>query len=239
MADTFENRERVLRSCFLFADTSADSLKPIVDASRIETHRRGAQIFAADDPADGLRIILSGQVRIWMADADGRELTLSFLGEGDPFGEIALLDGMPRTAHASAVEVTECLFLHSSAMETALEDDPGLARELILSMCELMRRNLETISSFAFVGLDARLAQVLYALAFDHAEIDGGVAKFTRKFSQTDLAQLLGVTREAVNKRFKVLEGDGLVVVNSGHMELPDMQALGERAKILDSTKHV
>lgn len=239
MADRMYDKEQVLRSCFLFSELSAESLAPIVEAARIETFRRGAQIFAADDQADGLRIVLSGQVRIWMADPDGRELTLSFLGEGDPFGEIALLDGMARTAHATAVEATECLFLHQAAMEKALENDPSLARELILSMCELMRRNLETISSFAFVGLDARLAQVLYALAFDHADMANGAARFTRKFSQTDLGQLLGVTREAVNKRFKVLESDGLVVMNAGHMEIPDMQALGERAKILDTNRHV
>lgn len=239
MTDIMQEKERVLRSCFLFSDISPESLRPIVEAARVETFRRGKQIFAADDAADGLRIILSGQVRIWMADSEGRELTLSFMGEGDTFGEIALLDGMPRTAHASAVEDSTCLFLGQSAMDRALETDKALAKELILSMCELMRRNLETISSFAFVGLDARLAQVLYALAFDHAEISDGHARFTRKFSQTDLGQLLGVTREAVNKRFKVLEGDGLVIVEGGRIEIPDMQALGLRAKILDDTKHV
>ena len=233
-----EDKHRILRSCFLFADASTESLAPIIQASRTETHRRGAEIFAADDPADGLRIVLSGQVRIWMADAQGRELTLNFLGEGDPFGEIALLDGLPRTSHATAIEKTQCLFVPKGAMERALEDDPSFAQQLILSMCELMRRNLSTISGFAFDGLDARLAQTLYNLAFDHAELDGNTARFQRKFSQTDIAQLLGVTREAVNKRLKALEADGLVEVDAGHMVIRDMNLLGERGELSDAPKN-
>ena len=232
-----DDKDRILRACFLFADATDASLAPIAAASRSESYRRGASIFAAEDPADGLRIVLSGQVRIWMADSQGRELTLAFLGEGDPFGEIALLDGLPRTAHATATEMTRCLFVPKSAMERALDEDPSFAPQLILSMCELLRRNLGTISGFAFEGLDARLAHMIYNLAFDHAELDGEMARFQRKFSQTDLAQLLGVTREAVNKRFKALEAEGLVLVEGGFMIVNDMQALAERAEIADVPK--
>ncbi len=232
-----DNKDQILRACFLFADASDTSLVPIVKASRTESYRRGAEVFAADDPADGLRIVLSGQVRIWMADSQGRELTLAFLGDGDPFGEIALLDGLPRTAHATATEATRCLFVPKAAMERALVEDQKFAGQLILSMCELLRRNLGTISGFAFEGLDARLAQVLYNLAFDHAEIDGSTARFQRRFSQTDIAQLLGVTREAVNKRLKGLEADDLVVVEGGRMIIRDMTALAERAEIADVPK--
>lgn len=234
MGADVDDKDQILRSCFLFADASDESLAPIVQASRTETHGRGTPIFAAEDPADGLRIVLSGQVRIWMADTQGRELTLNFLGEGDAFGEIALLDGLPRTSHATAVEATSCLFVPKAAMERALAEDASFAQQLILSMCELMRRNLGTISGFAFEGLDARLAQMLYNLAFDHAELDGNTARFQRKFSQTDIAQLLGVTREAVNKRLKALESEGLVDVDSGTMVIRDMAALAARGEMSD-----
>lgn len=233
-----EEKDRILRACFLFSGASSDSLAPIVQASGTESFHRGAEIFAAEDPADGLRIVLSGQVRIWMADTQGRELTLNFLGEGDAFGEIALLDGLPRTSNASAVEATKCLFVPKSAMERAIADDPSFAQQLILSMCELMRQNLGTISGFAFEGLDSRLALALYNLAFDHAEIDGNTARFQRKFSQTDIAQLLGVTREAINKRFKALESAGLIEVEAGRIVIHDMQALSERAEMSDVAKN-
>lgn len=233
-----DDKVKILRSCFLFSDASDSSLAPIAQTAQVETFRRGTAIFAAEDPADGLRIVLSGQVRIWMADAQGRELTLNFLGEGDTFGEIALLDGLPRTSHATALEVTQCLFVPKVAMERALAQDPSFAHQLILSMCELMRRNLGTISGFAFEGLEARLAQMIFNLSFDHAELDGNSARFTRKFSQTDIAQLLGVTREAVNKRLKVLEAENLVVVEGGFLVIRDLQKLRERAELSDTAKN-
>ncbi len=215
-----------LRQCYLFAELTEDSLAPLAAATSVQSYHRKHPIFAAQDEADGLRIVLLGQVRIWLADEEGHELTLSFMGAGDAFGEIALLDGLPRSANATAQEPTECLFSPAVALENALSTYPRLARHLIHSICEIMRRNLGTISSFAFVGLDARLARLLHELALDHASLDGPAAAF----SQTDLALLLGVTREAVNKRLKILERDGLVRVKGGLMVLPDLAALAARA---------
>ncbi|MEL6573470.1 MAG: Crp/Fnr family transcriptional regulator [Pseudomonadota bacterium] len=218
-----------LRRCYLFAELPEESLAPLAAACNVETFPKKREIFAAEDEADGLRIVMSGQVRIWLADEEGHELTLNFMGAGDAFGEIALLDGLPRTANAATVEATECLFLPGRALESAIETDPRLARHLIHSVCEIMRRNLGTISNFAFVGLDARLAKLLLELALDHATTEGQSALFSRRFSQTDLALLLGVSREAVNKRFKALEKDGLVRVQDGTMILPDLAALSDR----------
>ena len=226
-----DDRIRAIRGCYLFAGAQDESLAPLARASHVESHGRDAVIFAAEDEADGLRVVLSGQVRIWIADTESRELTLAFMGPGDAFGEIALLDGLPRTANATALERTTCLVLPTAAMQAALDRDAALARHLVLSLCELLRRNLGTISGFAFAGLGARLAQKLHELALDHAEITGREARFSRHFSQTDLALLLGVTREAVNKRFKVLQHDGLVALDGGMLVIPDLPALAARAE--------
>ena len=226
------DRAATLRKCHLFAGLAPESLAPLARASAIHVTDRGAQVFAAGDTVDGLRIVISGQVRIWIADREGRELTLVFAEPGDPFGEIALLDGLPRSANATALEATRCLFLPARAVETAMVADPGLARHLILSLCEILRRNVDTISGFAFSALDARLARRLYDLAHDHAEITGRSARFTRRYSQTDLAQLLGVTREAVNKKLRALEHDGLVSRAGSSLSLPDLPALAKRAQI-------
>jgi len=232
MSALADERAATLRKCHLFSGLAPESLAPLAQASSIRVTQSGVEIFAAGDTVDGLRVVISGQVRLWIADREGRELTLLFAEPGDPFGEIALLDGLPRSAAATALETTRCLFLPVSAVETALAADPAFARHLILSLCELLRRNVETISGFAFSGLDARLAHRLYDLAHDHAEITGQSARFTRHFSQTDLAQLLGVTREAVNKKLRALEHDGLVLRNGTTLSLPDLPALAARAEI-------
>jgi len=227
-----DERAAILRRCHLFAALAPDSLAPLARASSIRVTERGAGIFAAGDAVDGLRVVVSGQVRLWIADREGRELTLIFAEPGDPFGEIALLDGLPRSAAATATETTRCLFLPARAVEAALAADPAFARHLILSLCDVLRRNADTISGFAFSGLDARLARRLYDLAHDHAEITGQSARFIRHFSQTDLAQLLGVTREAVNKKLRALEHDGLVLRTGASLILPDLPALAARAEI-------
>jgi len=226
MTSPDSSKDEILRSCYLFAEAEASSLDPLVAASSFQSYQHKTEIFAAQDEADGLRIVLSGQVRVWLADRDGREFTLRFMQPGDTFGEIAMLDGLPRTATASAVENTTCLFLPSEAMVQAMETDIALARCLIHSLCELMRRNLGTISSFAFVGLYERLVHLLHELAHDHATFQDGGAVFARKFSQTELALLLGVSREAVNKRFKVMVNDGLVQVKRGYITIPNTAAL-------------
>ena len=211
-----QEKTRIIRGCYLFDGVEPEGLSPLARASSFQDHGAGQSIFMAGDDADGLRVVLSGCVRIWIADEEGRELTLGFMEAGDPFGEIALLDGLPRTANATSLEASRCLFLPMAAMEAALAADPALARHLLLALCELLRRNLGTISGFAFAGLGARLARKLYELAMDHAEITGGTARFSRRFSQTELALLLGVTREAVNKRLKALEHDGLLSRDAG-----------------------
>lgn len=231
-----DERAAILRKCHLFTALAPHSLAPLARACSIRVTESGAGIFAAGDAVDGLRVVISGQVRLWISDQEGRELTLVFAEPGDPFGEIALLDGLPRSASATATETTRCLFLPARAVEGALASDPALSRHLILSLCEVLRRNADTIGGFAFSGLDTRLARKLYDLAHDHAEITGRSARFTRQFSQTDLAQLLGVTREAVNKKLRALEHDGLVLRTGATLTLPNLPALAARAEIEDKS---
>ena len=161
---------------------------------------------------------------------EGRELTLALLEPGEVFGEIALLDGLPRSANATAIEKSECLLTPASAFSAALMHDHQLAVHLIELLCEMLRRNNEAIGAFAFLGLDGRLAQKLHDLAMAHAVLDDGAARFTRRFSQLDLAQMLGVSREAVNKRLSIFAHDGLVLQTDGLFEIPDLSALSARA---------
>ena len=216
----------IIRTCQLFDGASDECLKPLVSASSIKSYEKGVVVFSANDEADGLRIILKGSVRVSLGDSEGRELTLALMSEGECFGEIALLDGQPRTANVVAAEHLECLFLPGDVVQKAIENDPKLTQALVLSLCKRMRRNMETIGSFAFVGLGARLAQLLIELSESHAEVRGGKAQFTRRFSQAELASLLGVTREAVNKRFKALQYDQLVDLKNSYIVIPNIGEL-------------
>ena len=220
-----------LRNCYLFANANEQTLEKLGRSSRIVKHSAGTTLFDAGDESNGLHIVLSGLVRIWVSDIEGRELTLALLEPGDPFGEISLLDKLPRSASATAIEDTSCLMTPVEALDTALEQSPKLARHLIQLLCEILRRNTRELSGFAFLGLDARMAQKLYELALAHAETDGRSARFTRRFTQTELSQMLGVTREAINKRLAALAHDGVVIQSDGHFVIPDLDALAKRAR--------
>ena len=225
-----EKWEHALSDCYLFTGADPQSILALTAASHVLTSPTGKTLFQTGDAANGLHIVLSGLVRIWIADSDGRELTLALLEAGDPFGEIALLDGLPRTANATVVERSECLVLPCRAMETVLARDPALARHLIQLLCELLRRNTQTIGGFAFSGLGGRLALKLYELALSYGKLESNNARMTRRFSQSDLASMLGVTREAVNKRMAALAHDRLVFVEDGYIVVPDLAALAARA---------
>ncbi len=221
-----KDKAAIIGRCYLFAEANSKSLVQLAGRSSIEKLAKNAPLFMAGDEADGLRIVLDGLVRIWINDADGRELTLTLLEPGDAFGEIALLDGQPRSASATAIEPTSVLLLRRSVFDEVLQSDTHLARHLILLLCDILRRNTEDLRGFAFHDLGARLAQKLHELAIAHATIDKGSARFTRKFSQTELAQMLGASREAVNKRLAAMSHDGLLTMENGLIEIPDLKAL-------------
>lgn len=223
---TEKDKVAIISGCYLFVEADSESLVQLAGRSSIEKLAKNAPLFMAGDEADGLRIVLDGLVRIWINDADGHELTLTLLEPGDAFGEIALLDGQPRSANATVIEPTSLLLLRRPVFEEVLQSDTHLARHLILLLCDILRRNTEELRGFAFHDLGVRLAQKLHELAIAHAAIDKGSARFTRKFSQTELAQMLGATREAVNKRIAAMSHDGLLRIENGLIEIPDLTAL-------------
>lgn len=223
--------EAALRNCFLFSTLSDKTVLALSKVCISAVHKKGTDIFAMGDEADGLRIILQGAVRVWISDEDGRELTVAMLEKGDSFGEIALFDELPRSATASALERTRCLFLPRAMVVSLLDDSPGFATEVIRSLCEILRRNTDEMSAITFRSLDNRLARKLSELSFSHAQVDGNTARFTRKFSQGDLAKMLGVTREAINKRMTMFASEGIVEMDGGFIVIPALDTLAARMK--------
>jgi CRP-like cAMP-binding protein len=227
MTEAKTDKADVIRQCYLFAEAGAQSLGRLAAQSQFETVPKRKAIFAEGDASDGLRIVVSGLVRIWINDAEGRELTLNLMEAGDAFGEIALLDGAARTANATAEEPTRYLLLRQSSFDAVLAEEPALARHLIALLCERVRANTADLYGFAFQDMQARLAGKLYELALSHSEMPGdNTARFTRKFSQTELAAMLGATREAINKRLAALSGQGVVAIEGGWLTILDLQAL-------------
>ena len=224
-------RAQLLAKSFLFRGLETNLLERV---ARLSLPRRlgvGETLFWEEEPADALYGVARGLIRIWVHGPDGRELTLNLMESGDFFGEIALLDGLPRTASASALADTEMLSVPRAAFLDLMKAEPKLALHIIELLCERLRHNTDRIRDAAFLDLGTRLAKTLEALALGHGtESDEGIL-ITAKLNQSELAQLLGVTREAVNKQLKQFADAGLILSKGGRIIVRDSDGLAARGR--------
>lgn len=225
-----ETRASVIAGSFLFRDLGPDLLERVVRLSRMQRYRRGTFIFQMGDEGDALYGVAQGMIRIWIPGADGRELTVALMERGDIFGEIALLDGLPRTANASAIDDTVLIAIDRPHFMDLLEREPRIARHIVELLCERLRASTDRFSEDAFLSLKARLAKRLEALMIGYGEKCPEGMRIGLKLSQTDLANMLGVTREAVNKQLGIWTQRGLIQHTRGSLTIRDPQGLKREA---------
>lgn len=217
-----EQKEQLIRSSFIFRELDPDLLASLAKLSRSRFLAKGALLFNQGDDADSLYAVADGLIRISVSGDPGRELVLGLMEPGDVFGEIALLDGLPRTASAHAAEDSVLLEIQRARFLELLEKESRLARHIIELLCERLRDNTDKLSEYAFLGLRERLAKKLQALAIGHGREEKTGVSIDLKLSQTDLAQMLGVTREAINRQLKAWSQEGILKVEHGHIVVLD-----------------
>jgi CRP/FNR family cyclic AMP-dependent transcriptional regulator len=221
-------KEKLIRNSVIFGGVDDELLRALVQLSRTRRVRKGTMLFQQGDEGDALYGVVDGLIRICIAGESGKELTLGLMETGDIFGEIALLDGLPRSADAYAAEDSTLLVIDRAQFLPMLERGGRLARHVIELLCERLRENTERLGEHAFLNLGARLARKLHALAIAHGRHDGGAVVIDVKLSQTELAQMLGVTREAVNKQLQQWTRQGLLRLERGHITIADEKKLAE-----------
>jgi CRP-like cAMP-binding protein len=146
----------------LFAGLSADELAGLATGLRARQYARGEVVFLAGDPGSSLCIVESGRVRLGFSSPDGRERSLALLGPGDFFGELALLDGRPRSADAVATEPSRLLLLPRESFLQSLRSHPELAITLLGVLSERLRRDAQLLQDAAFLDVPGRLAGTLF-----------------------------------------------------------------------------
>jgi CRP-like cAMP-binding protein len=219
-------KEKLIRNSVIFGGLDDDSLRALVQVSRTRRLRKGTMLFQQGDEGDALYGVVDGLIRICIAGESGKELTLGLMEPGDIFGEIALLDGLPRSADAFAAEDVTLLVIDRTQFTPMLERGGKLARHVIELLCERLRENTERLGEHAFLNLQARLARKLQALAMAHGRRDGHGITINVKLSQTELAQMLGVTREAVNKQLQAWTKQGVLRLERGHITIAEEKKL-------------
>jgi CRP-like cAMP-binding protein len=226
-----EHKERLLRGSFIFRDLQPDLLERLAALSNVLRVPKGAVLFQQGDEGDSLYAVIDGLVRISVSGQGGRELIIGLFEPGDVFGEIALLDGLPRTASSEAEDDSTLLVIHRASFLELLAQESGLAQHVIELLCERLRETTDRLGEYAFLNLRCRLAKKVQALAIAHGHHEPSGVRIGLKLSQTDIAQMLGVTREAVNKQLKAWCQEGLIALERGTITVKNMPGLAAAAR--------
>lgn len=204
----------------LFRNASPALIDGLVKFATVRRLRANEEIFAKGDPGQSLLGVLSGRVCIYTISPDDEEIFLNLMEPGEIFGEIALLDGHPRTASARAMTELDLLQIHRDHFVPYLRQYPELSLSLIPMLCARIRMNVEFIEDAVFLHLPARLAKRLLALGDVHGVEERGSIRLRVKLSQQDLARMVGATRERVNKELGLWRERGLIAIEEGRISL-------------------
>lgn len=221
-----EERGALLRQTYLFNGLEEDILNRLIERSHVVRVKRGERLFEQNDEGDTLYGVFEGAIKISVSGPAGKEYTITIMEPGDILGEIALLDGLPRTADATAVQDSVLLALHRTHFLPILDNEPRLARHLVDMLCERLRLANENTADVAFLSLGQRLAKRLIGLAIAYGKsVDDGTM-IDLKLSQNDLAMMTSATREAINKQLHSFIEVGLIKLEKRQITVTDMKAL-------------
>jgi len=220
-----------LQQCALFAHVEPAGLRVLADAMVRRRFRRNEVIFHQGDPGDALHVVSSGAVKIVLPSPEGDEAIIATLRPGDFFGELALLDSAPHSATATAVEPVETLSLGRAPFQHLLDEDRGLRSALLSGLAAELRRLTGHVEELHFLDLAGRLAMRLVRLARDRDPSAEGEVHLDWPFTQSDLAAMIGGTRQSVNKLLSRLVEDGLLLIEHDTLVISDLGALAERAE--------
>lgn len=188
----------------------ADPLvRELARGGQVRSMARNTIFIDEGDKGDSLFVILSGRVKVFVADADGREMVLDIHGPGDYVGELAL-DGRPRAASVMAMEPTVCSVLTRDALRTAIIANPDLAMNLIGTLIERLRIATEKVRNLALMDVYGRVARLLLSLAVEQPD---GRMVVPERLTQQDIADRVGASRDMVSRIFKDLTTGGYVTV--------------------------
>ncbi len=195
------------------------------------TLERGSVLFSEGEPGDRLYVVTDGKIKLGARSNDGRETMLAVLGPGEMFGELSLFDPGPRTATASALTEARLLGLGHDDLTPWLTGRPEVARSLLQALAQRLRRTNEAMADLVFSDVPGRVAKALLDLAarFGKAEPDGAI-EVTHDLTQEELAQLVGASRETVNKALADFQNRGWIRLEQRTVTLVEIERLSRRA---------
>jgi CRP-like cAMP-binding protein len=217
---------RLFENCVLFSGLSTEERAVIVAQARIRTFNAGETVFTIGSPGDQMMAVLSGTVRISVPSPDGKELLLTIIQPGEVFGELAVLDGKERSADAIAENLCTLAILHRHDVLSFFERNPPAWPKLVDVLCQRLRRTDQVFAEVALLQLPIRLAKTMLRLLELRANSMSAKGAAKIRFSQRELANMVGGTRESVNRCLRNWQRSGIVKISEGSIVVTNQAAL-------------
>ena len=214
----------VLRQHPYFCDLDPEAFDQLCRYAKHSTLKRGATIVSKGDPGNSLIAVISGTVKISVSSADGRSAILNLIGAGEIFGEVALLDGLgARTADATANTNCEIFVIDRREFIPFVRSQPALAMKFIELLCTRLRRTSDQVEEVILQNLPGRLASALLRLTEKYKLAPGGR---TIAITQQEISEMVGMTRESINKQLRVWATRKWVRLEHGAIVVLDVEPL-------------
>ena len=220
----------LLQHTALFGAMAPDAVERLVRRAVRRKYRRGEVIFREDDAGDSLCVVVSGLVKVYRTSPDGDEMVLVTLRPAAVVGELPMVDGGPRSASAAAVEATTVLTVDRAALLEALRESPELVDGLLRSMGSMVRRLTDQAADLVFLDLHGRVAKLLLTLAEERGSSDGDGRALDLGMTQTDLANMVGGSRQSVNQVLRSFERLGYLEIDGRRIVIRERELLQRRA---------
>ena len=204
-------RTMALKAVPFFTSLTDRELDVVRAVAAEKTYPKNAVVLTEGEMGDSLYMIQSGKVKVFIGDQEGREMILKILGPGDFFGEMSMIDKQPRSASVTTLEASVFLVLSHSAFEKCVEKVPRVANMVMRVLATRVREADRKIGTLAMMDVYGRVASTLLELAVN----DNGKMVVGEKLSQQDLANMVGASREMVNRILKDLAERGFISVES------------------------
>jgi CRP-like cAMP-binding protein len=222
--------QKLLNKIPLFNSLSDSDLENLSESVRLQSLKKGQTLFRKGDEGSSLYIIKEGTVKIVLPSRLGDEVIVTMFSEGDFFGEMALFDGKPRSADALAMEPSKIYVLSRNDFLLFLQSNINAMKSILSQLTNRLRNTDDFLESTCFLSVSARLAKKLLDLAESYGQNDGDGVYIDLNLTQKEIGDMIGSTRESINKELKILRDKGLITMQENKIQIVDVTRLKRRA---------
>ncbi len=216
----------ILARAWIFQGLSKQELESVCALAHRRVCDAKTTIVTKGEVANEFFVLLNGQAKVTARGVEGTDTVINVMGPGEVFGEIAILDGQPRSATVTALNECEMAVVEKQPFQNLLASCPGIALKLLAVLAGRMRELTIRLEDRAFLDIPARLAKQLVWLAERHGAKTGEGVRVDLGLSQQELGELVGATRESVNKHLRELARMGVIEPGRGYLDILDLEAL-------------